>query len=77
MSKGSKRRPCLVPREEFDRNWDDVFGSGSRIVETIRRDMPLGEFAAMMGVELEKDSVVPLHVGDTPVEKPKSGETKT
>jgi len=25
MSKGSKRRPMSVPRETFDKNWDDAF----------------------------------------------------
>lgn len=27
MSKGSKRRPCLVPREQFDQNWEAAFGT--------------------------------------------------
>ena len=26
MSKGSKRRPRMVPDEEFDANWDRCFG---------------------------------------------------
>jgi hypothetical protein len=24
--KGSKRRPCQVSREEFEKNWDRIFG---------------------------------------------------
>lgn len=26
MSKGSRPRPIEVPREEFRRRWDDIFG---------------------------------------------------
>jgi len=29
MSKGSKRRPRAVSREQFDKNWARVFGKGS------------------------------------------------
>ena len=26
MSKGSKRRPTLITKEEFEENWDKIFG---------------------------------------------------
>jgi hypothetical protein len=26
MGKGSRRRPCLVSREQFERNWERAFG---------------------------------------------------
>jgi hypothetical protein len=30
MSKGSKRRPCAVSREQFEKNWDQVFETGGK-----------------------------------------------
>ncbi len=35
MSKGSRQRPLRVTKEEFDSNWNDIFGRGSKRVKFI------------------------------------------
>jgi len=46
MAKGSKRRPMRVKREEFDRNWDEIFPRKTwthkcdNIVVTLEKSVP-------------------------------------
>lgn len=70
MSKGSKRRPCQVSREEFARNWDAAFAKPEP------EGCTLDELAAMMGIG-PTGAIVPLNVGDVPAEKPKPGGTQS
>ncbi len=41
--KGSWRRPCLVPREEFEKRWDEIFGSRDQGSHSERRRREIQE----------------------------------
>ena len=31
MSKGSRQRPLSIPKKQFDKNWERIFGQGKKI----------------------------------------------